>query len=51
MGKDKVSRKKNPSTHRYDLYGAIRNTSAVCLYKKVYKNEWLGGIHYRMGFA
>lgn len=42
---------KNPSTHHYDLYGTMWNTFAVCLYKKVYTNECLGGIHYRMGFA
>ena len=41
----------NPSTHHYDLYGTIWNTFAVCWYKKVYKNECLGGIHYRMGFT
>lgn len=50
MGKDIVSGKKAPA-HRSDLYGAIWNTFAACSYKKVYKNEWLGGIHYRMGFA
>lgn len=43
---------KNASTLCYDSYSTVWNTFAVCFYKKeVYKNEWLGEIHYKRRFV
>lgn len=52
MKKDKLSRKNKTHQPIVMIYMVRSETPLqyVCI-KKVYKNEGLGGIHYRTGFA